>query len=101
MFKSILLTKTRYGAFAVLGIVLLFTTQIVWGKTADFSDLLQFELTGRNLYNRPLFGSEPPFVTYGGDLPAFAVSGGWFGGKLGNLHLVIMMDDDNFAVHEA
>ena len=103
MFKSIRiqLTKTRFGVLTVLGMVLLFTPTMVWGKTADSSDVLQFDLTGRQLYNRPLFGSEPPFVTYGGDLPAFAVSGGWYGGKLGNLHLVIMMPDGNFAAHQA
>ena len=65
------------------------------------SSALQFDLSGRQLYNRPLFGSEPPFVTYGGSLPAFAVSGGWYGGKLGNLHLAIMTQDGNFAAHEA
>ena len=62
---------------------------------------LSFDLGGRQLYNRPLYGSEPPFVTFGGSLPALAVSGGWYGGKLGNLHLVITTQDGRFAAHEA
>jgi hypothetical protein len=65
------------------------------------SSLLEFDLSGRDLYNRPLYGVEAPFVTYGGSLPAFAVSGGWYGGKLGNLHLVIATPAARFAAHEA
>jgi hypothetical protein len=67
----------------------------------DAPSLLQFDLSGRDLYNRPLYGVEAPFVTYGGSLPAFAVSGGWYGGKLGNLHLVIATPAARFAAHEA
>lgn len=62
---------------------------------------LEFDLSGRALYNRPLYGVEAPFVTYGGSLPAFAVSGGWYGGKLGNLHLVIATPAARFAAHDA
>lgn len=65
------------------------------------SNLLEFDLSGRDLYNRPLYGVEAPFVTYGGSLPAFAVSGGWYGGKLENLHLVIATPAARFAAHEA
>lgn len=65
------------------------------------SNLLEFDLSGRDLYNRPLYGVEATFVTYGGSLPAFAVSGGWYGGKLGNLHLVIATPAARFAAHEA
>ncbi len=61
----------------------------------------EFDLDGRQLYNRPLYGVEAPFVTYGGSLPAFAVSGGWYGGKLGNLHLAITTPGARFAAHEA
>jgi hypothetical protein len=63
--------------------------------------LLEFELRGRDLFNRPLYGVDAPFVTYGGSLPAFAISGGWYGGKLGNLHLVIAPPAARFAAHEA
>jgi hypothetical protein len=65
------------------------------------SKLQEFDLSGRQLYNRPLYGVEAPFVTYGGSLPAFAVSGGWYGGKLGNLHLAISTPGARFAAHEA
>jgi hypothetical protein len=65
------------------------------------ANLPEFDLSGRELYNRPLYGVEAPFVTYGGSLPAFAVSGGWYGGKLGNLHLAIATPDARFAAHEA
>jgi hypothetical protein len=62
---------------------------------------LKFNLSGDGLYDRPLFGSEPPFVTYGGSLPAFAVSGGWYGGKLGNLSILIETEKDTFLAHES
>ena len=103
MFKSIRiqLTKTQFGILTVLAMAFLFASETICAGTPNSSDLLQFDITGRNLYNRPLFGSEPPFVTYGGSLPAFAVSGTWYGGKLGNLHLVIMTKDGNFAAHQA
>jgi hypothetical protein len=65
------------------------------------SGLLKYSLTGDGLYDRPLFGSEPPFVTYGGSLPAFAVSGGWYGGKLGNLSILIETEKDTFLAHES
>lgn len=67
----------------------------------EASNLLELDLSERQLYNRPLYGLEAPFVTYGGSLPAFAVSGGWYGGKLGNLHLVIATPSVRFAAHEA
>ncbi len=79
------LKKTSLGILVVLSMVLLVTANSVWAVTPGKTPELQFDLTGRQLYSRPLFGSAPPFVTYGGDLPAFAVSGGWYGGKLGNL----------------
>ena len=101
MFKPIRLTRIRFSLLTIIGMLFLVLTQTVWSSTSNDSSELQFELIGREFYNRPLFGSEAPFVTFGGDLPAFAISGGWYGGKLGNLHLVIMMRDESFTAYDA
>ena len=59
------------------------------------------ERSGRCLFNRPLYGSPPPFVTFGGDLPVFALSTVYHGGKLGNLFLVVLSEEGSFAAQES
>lgn len=110
MFRSNSVSGIRFEIFFLVVMALLFapgcdrtTTDSCCGGCSRSTDAgeLKLELISKEAYDRPLFGSEPPFVTFGGSSPVFAISGGWYGGKLGNLHMVITTPDGSFAAYDA